>query len=163
SMTMVRRILTAVMKPRTTLFSIGLLGILWSASGGFSAITDGLNVSYGVPEKRPIWHTRALAVGLTLGIGALTIVRLGVMLVGPRFGEWLSGRLHLSPLWAAIWPSLHWTVAISFVVLAVELLYYLAPNVKQRFWSTLPGAVVAVLGWIGASYLLGIYFRHFAN
>jgi membrane protein len=47
--------------------------------------------------------------------------------------------------------------------LAVEALYYLAPNVKQRFWVTLPGAVLAVGCWIGMSYLLGIYFRGFAN
>ena len=36
-------------------------------------------------------------------------------------------------------------------------------NIKQRFLATLPGAVLAVACWIGLSYLLGIYFRHFAN
>jgi membrane protein len=35
--------------------------------------------------------------------------------------------------------------------------------VKQRFGATLPGAALAVGSWIGLSYLLGIYFRHFAN
>ena len=44
-----------------------------------------------------------------------------------------------------------------------ETPYLLAPNVKQRFLATLPGAVLAVGCWIGLSYLLGIYFRHFAN
>ena len=48
-------------------------------------------------------------------------------------------------------------------VLAVEAIYFLAPNVKQRFLATLPGAILAVSFWIGLSYLLGIYFRHFAN
>jgi membrane protein len=46
---------------------------------------------------------------------------------------------------------------------AVEAVYFLAPNVKQRFLATLPGAALAVGCWIGLSYLLGIYFRHFAN
>jgi len=41
-----------------------------------------------------------------------------------------------------------------------ETPYLLAPNVKQRFLATLPGAVLAVGCWIGLSYLLGIYFRH---
>ena len=50
-----------------------------------------------------------------------------------------------------------------FTIIAVEALYFLAPNVKQRFWATLPGAVVAVGCWIALSYLLGVYFRHFAN
>jgi membrane protein len=34
-------------------------------------------------------------------------------------------------------------------------------NVECRFVSTLPGALIAVGGWIGLSYLLGIYFRDF--
>lgn len=163
SMAMLRRILTKILKPHTALLSVGLLGTLWSASGGFTAIMDGLNVSYSVPEKRPIWWTRLLGIGLTFLIGSLMIVALGVMMVGPRFGEWMAAHLNVSPLWTVLWPPLHWAVAVAFAVLAVELLYYLCPNVKQRFWSTLPGAVVSVLTWIGASYLLGIYFRHFAN
>ncbi len=62
-----------------------------------------------------------------------------------------------------IYSALAWTIAVGFTVLAVEVLYFLAPNVKQRFLATLPGAVLAVGCWIGLSYLLGIYFRHFAN
>jgi membrane protein len=41
--------------------------------------------------------------------------------------------------------------------------YFLAPNVKQRFAATLPGAILAVGCWIALSYLLGLYFRQFAN
>ena len=53
-------------------------------------------------------------------------------------------------------------MAIGCTILAVELLYFVAPNVKQRFVSTLPGALIAVGGWIGLSYLLGIYFQDFS-
>ena len=35
------------------------------------------------------------------------------------------------------------------------------PDVKQRFRDSLAGAIVAVMTWIGLSYLLGLYFRHF--
>ena len=45
----------------------------------------------------------------------------------------------------------------------MEALYFLAPNVKQRFLATLPGAILAVGCWIAISDLLGLYFRHFAN
>jgi len=43
------------------------------------------------------------------------------------------------------------------------LLYFLAPNVKQRFGASLPGAIFAVVAWNGLSLLLSLYFRHFAN
>jgi membrane protein len=43
------------------------------------------------------------------------------------------------------------------------MVYFLAPNVKQRFMATLPGAVLSVGCWMGLSYLLGIYFRYFES
>jgi membrane protein len=100
---------------------------------------------------------------LTFVIGILLLVALGVMIVGPDFGQWLARKLHMSWLFAIAWPYIHWLVAVGFTVLSVEWLYFLAPNVKQRFLSTLPGAILSVACWIGLSYGLGVYFRNFAN
>jgi membrane protein len=124
---------------------------------------EALNVAYDVPETRPYWHTRALAIGLTFLIGLLMVVALAVMIVGPQFGAWLAGKVHLGPVFIAVWPYLRWGVSVAFTVIAVEVLYFVAPNVKQNFWRTLPGAAVAVVGWIGLSFLLGLYFRSVAH
>jgi membrane protein len=91
------------------------------------------------------------------------LVALSVMIVGPRFGGWVANRIHLSRLFVLVWPYIHWSVAIGFSILAVETLYFLAPNVRQRLRATLPGATLAVGCWIALSYLLGLYFRHFAS
>jgi membrane protein len=164
SMGLVRRVLSDVITPnRGTFLSFGILGTLWTASGGFAAAIEALNIAYDVEDDRPFWKTRPLAVGLALMTGALMLVALSVMIVGPRFGEWLAGRVHLSYLFVLLWPYLHWSIAIGFTILAVEALYFLAPNVKQRFLATLPGAILAVGCWLALSYLLGLYFRHFAN
>jgi membrane protein len=93
----------------------------------------------------------------------LLLVALGVLIVGPRFGEWLAAQFLLSKVFLLMWPFLHWGIAISFAIIAVEAVYFFAPNVKQRFAASLPGAVFSVTFWIGMSYLLGIYFRHFAH
>jgi len=164
SMGLVRRILADVVTPnRGAFLSFGILGTLWAASGGFSAAIEALNVAYDVQDDRPFWKTRPLAIGLALTIGGLLLLTLAVMILGPRFGEWLASRVHLSNVFVFLWPFIHWSIAIAFTILAVEALYYLAPNVKQRFLATLPGAMLAVGCWIALSYLLGFYFRHFAN
>lgn len=164
SMGLVRRVLADVVTPnKSTFLSFGILGTLWAASGGFAAAIEALNSAYEVQDDRPFWKTRPLAVGLAFMTGALLLLALSVMIVGPQFGEWLAGRVHLSFLFVLLWPYIHWTIAVGFTVMAVEILYYLAPNVKQRFLATLPGAILAVGCWIGLSYLLGIYFRQFAN
>jgi membrane protein len=164
SMGLVRRVLADVITPnRGAFLSFGILGTLWAASGGFSATIEALNVAYDVQDDRPFWKTRPLAIALAFIIGGLMLLALAVMIVGPRFGLWLAGRIHLSSVFVVLWPYIHWSVAVGFTVLAIEALYFLAPNVKQRFLATLPGAVVAVGCWIALSYLLGLYFRHFAN
>jgi membrane protein len=164
AMGLVRRVLADVISPnKGTFLSLGILGTLWAASGGFAAMIEALNIAYDVRDDRPFWKTRPLAVGLAFLTGALLLIALSVMVVGPRFGQWLAGRVHLSGLFVLLWPFIHWTIAIGFTVLAVEALYFLAPNVKQRLRATLPGAVVSVGCWITLSYLLGVYFRHFGN
>ena len=164
SMGLVRRVLSDVITPnRGTFLSVGILGTLWAASGGFSAAIEALNIAYEVQDDRPFWKTRPLAVGLALVTGALMLTAFSVMIVGPRFGEWLASRVHLTYLFVLLWPYIHWSIATAFTILAVEALYFLAPNVKQRFLATLPGAILAVGCWIALSYLLGLYFRHFAN
>jgi membrane protein len=164
SMGLVRRVLADVITPnRSAFLSFGLLGTLWAASGGFSAAIEALNIAYDVEDDRPFWKTRPLAIGLALMTGFLMLLALSVMIVGPRFGEWLAARVHLSNLFVLLWPLIHWSIAVGFTVLAVEALYFLGPNIKQRFLATLPGAVLAVGCWLALSYLLGLYFRHFAN
>ena len=164
AMGLVQRVLADVISPnKGTFLSLGILGTLWAASGGFAAMIEALNIAYDVRDDRPFWKTRPLAVGLAFLTGALLLTALSVMVVGPRFGQWLAGKVHLSGFFVLLWPFIHWTIAIGFTILAVEALYFLAPNVKQRLRATLPGAVVAVSCWIALSYLLGIYFRHFGN
>jgi membrane protein len=164
SMGVVRGILKDVISASSgALLSFGFIATLWSASGGFVGMIDALNVAYDVHETRPLWKTRLLAIGLTFAIGALMVTSLGVMIVGPRFGEWLAHMLYLDWAFALAWPTLRWVIAVGLTVLAVEVIYYVAPNVKQRFRCTLPGAVLAVGVWLLLSELLGVYFRDIAD
>lgn len=147
-MGVVRRVVSDVVTPnRGAFLSFGLLGTLWSSSGGFAAAIEALNIAYDVEETRPFWKTRPLAVGLTFLIGLLLLIALGIMIVGPRFGEWLSYRAHLSQLWVWVWPYIHWTLAVGFTVLAVEALYFSLPTGSRdsgplfpvQFWGSAAG------------------------
>jgi membrane protein len=143
--------------------SFGTLGLLWVASTAFDAAIEALDIAYDVKDNRPLWKTRLLALVLGGVCVGLWLAALAVMIVGPEFGLWLATRIPVSGKFVVFWPLIHWTVAVSFTVLAVEAVYFLAPKVRQRFLATLPGALLAVTSWITLSYTLGVYFRHFAN
>jgi len=164
SMGLVESVLRQVITPsRGKLLSFGILGAIWAASGGFSSMMEALNVAYDVREQRPFWKTRPLAVGLTFLIGLLLVIALALMLVGPNFGGWLATKVGLGSAFATLWPYLRWSIAIAFTVLSIELIYFLAPNIRQKFRKTLPGAAIAVGCWIFLSWALGVYFQHFAK
>jgi membrane protein len=163
-MSLVRSIVSDVVSHKHTHFlTLGLVFTIWTVSSGFAAMMDGLDVVYRVRETRPVWKTRPIALGLTLLAGSLLLVAVGLMVEGTYFGIWFTGRFDLNPALLAAWGFLRWGIAIVFAVLAVELLYHFGPDVKQRFRDSLTGAIVAVVTWIGLSYLLGSYFRHFEN
>jgi membrane protein len=148
---------------RGTWLSFGMIGTIWVASAGFAALIEALDIAYDAKDDRPYWKSRLLAIGLAAVTGTLLLVALATMIVGPRFGDWLAARFDVSAVFAMVWPVLRWAVAITFTVIAVEVVYFLAPNVKQRFGATLPGAIFSVAVWNALSFLLGIYFSHFAD
>ena len=90
AMGVVRGVLKDVLQGHPRLLSIGILGTVWAASGGFCAMIEALNVAYDVPETRPWWRVRSLALGLTFLISSFFIISLALMIVGPQFGNWLA-------------------------------------------------------------------------
>ena len=163
-MGLVRQITATVISPnRGVLFSFGLIGVLWSVTSGFSAMIEALNVAYDVPETRPFWKIRAVALLMALGVGGLFMTAVGVQIVGPDFGRWLAHHLGLGPLLRIIWPYLRWGVTAGFTIIAIVATYKVAPNVRQRLRQILPGALFAAVCWILLSFGLGVYFQNFAH
>jgi len=145
------------------LLSFGLLAALWTCSSAFTTMIEALNVAYDVPETRPMWRTRLLAFELTLLIGLLVAIAFAFMIVGPHFGRFLAAQLGISLEFAILWPLLQHVLAAILMVLAVEGLYFLAPDLKQGLDSSLPGAVFAVAAWILLSDGLSLYFQKFSH
>jgi membrane protein len=163
-MSLVRNIVSDVVDHKHLhFFTLGLIFTIWTVSSGFAALIDGLDVVYRVRETRPVWKTRPIALGLTLLAGSLLLAAVGLMVEGTSLGIWFTGRFGLNPAILTTWRFLRWGIAVASAVLAVELLYHFGPDVKQRFRDSLTGAIVAVMTWVGLSYLLGNYFRHFES
>ena len=100
-MSLVRSIVSDVVSHKHTHFlTLGLVFTIWTASSGFAAIIDGLDVVYRVRETRSVWKTRPIALGLTLLAGSLILVAVGLTVEGTTLGIWLAGghsrmqRLH---------------------------------------------------------------------
>ena len=163
AMKVVGRLLISILESRRHLLSLGILGAIWAASSGFNAMIVALNSAYQVKEARPFWRRQLVAIGLTIVVGAMVIVAMFLLFLGSQIGSWLACHVGMESALAAAWPYLRWIVVVGFTTIAVEVLYFLAPNTKQRFVAQIPGASVAVALWLASSFGLGLYLRSFAQ
>lgn len=63
---LVRTNIERVLELRGTAGVIGVLGLIWSASGLFGGLSRAINRAWDVQTPRPAWAERALAAGLVL-------------------------------------------------------------------------------------------------
>lgn len=163
AMKIVGTLLTSVFESNRRLLSFGILGAIWAGSTGFNAMVVSLNCAYQVKEARPLWRRQLVALGLTIVVGAMVLTALFLLFLGSQIGFWLASRIGVEAALAVAWPYVRWFAVVGFTTLSVEVLYFLAPNTKQRFLAQIPGASVAVVLWLASSFGLGWYLRSFAE
>jgi membrane protein len=147
--------------------TFGLAIALWAASAGFSAIQDSMNVAYKVKETRPYWKVRGAAVLISTLLSLLITAILGALLAADFFARLATVHVYhhaLAEIVAIAIRVVGWTVATGLLALLFALIYYWAPDVKQRRWHWLtPGGAIGILGWLLASIGLRVYLHFFNN
>lgn len=147
--------------------TFGIVAALWSASVGFSAIQDSLNVVYKVTETRSYLRARFSAIGVTLVLSVLVTLTLSTMLTSDLLVR--LARLHIDHAFlsgAAVVATrcLGWLIVMGLITLFFAVIYYWAPNVKKNCWRWLtPGSAVGILVWILASIGFRVYLYFFNN
>ncbi len=144
--------------------SVALLFTWWSASQGMLAIVEGLNIAYEVGESRPWWKKYLVASGLTIVCLLLFACALLLVIYGGRFSESVASHFGYGRFIAAIWKILTWLLLLAFVLMAFNILYVYAPNVRHRQWHWLmPGTVVGVTIWLLGSFGFRLYLSFYNN
>lgn len=147
--------------------TLSFLGAIWSASVGISAIQDTLNDVYKIPDSRSYLGARMEAIGITFVVATVIALSLGCMFSGNFVVGILEGIFAGSAtrtLIAIGIRALSWIIAAALLVLAFALIYYWAPDWRERRWRYLtPGTAIGVAGWIVASVILRLYLHFFNN
>lgn len=146
-----------------TVVGVAAVTALWSASRGMYGILRGLNAIYGVSEDRGYLYTRGISVVYTF----LFFLVLLVTLVLHVFGNTIIGMLTMVDNKVLIFLidliDLRFFLLLILQSLIFTLMFMALPNKRNRFWNSLPGGVLASLGWLVYSDLYSIYVEHFSN
>jgi membrane protein len=147
--------------------TFGFVFAVWSASVGFSAIQDSLNIVYRVKETRSYFAARLSAIGVTILLMALVTMMLASMLGADLLARLAYLHIYhhfLAAIAVYAVRGISWIFTIVLLTLFFAVIYYFAPDVKTSHWHWLtPGAAFGIVGWIAASIGLRIYVHLFNN
>lgn len=143
---------------------LGIVGAVWSASGYVGAFGRAMNRIYEIEEGRPVWKLRPLQLLITLGGLVLAAAAAFLLAVSGPVASAVGSAIGVGDVALTAWSILRWPIIVIFMTLAVATLYFATPNVKQpKFRWMSVGAGVAIITWIVASVLFGLYVTNFSS
>ena len=145
------------------LLTFGLIVAVWSSSTAMTAIIGALNRAYDIVEWRPWWQMRVIAIALTFGLAAFILLSLLLVMAGPSIARAVAGWFGLGEGMMALSWYLHWPLAFLLVVLAVDLVYYFAPNADTEWVWITPGSVLATGLWFLTSLGFKVYLNRLGS
>ncbi|WP_409297008.1 YihY/virulence factor BrkB family protein [Peribacillus sp. SCS-26] len=163
TMAMIEQELTRVLNGSGKLLSLGIIGTVWSASAGMNAIVRSFNKAYRIKDGRHFALSRLLSILFTLGMMIVFIIALLFPVFGRQIGILLADYFGMSEEFLSVWNLCRWVIS-GFVLLVIfMMIYWLAPSIKLKCLTVLPGAVFATIGWISVSYAFSIYVEKVAH
>ncbi|AFM15010.1 putative membrane protein [Mycolicibacterium chubuense NBB4] len=140
------------------------LAALWTASGYVGAFGRAVNRIYEVGEGRPMWKLRPLQLVLTLAGLVLAAAVAFMLAVSGPVADAVGSAIGLGSAAQTAWSIVKWPVILVCVSLAVAILYYATPNVRQpKFVWLSVGSAIAILVWVVASIGFGFYVSNFGS
>ncbi len=157
------QIITALndFRTKTGVFAIvGVLGLIWTGSGLFSAIENGLNSLYPC-KSRGFLKQKLMSIGMVIifAVMALPLVASGSLLSLLQSVPGLPGWLHggVAGLLLQVGAGI---VDASILFGAI---YYVVPNRRQHVRDIIPGAITAGVVFEALTLLFPLYFRIVSN
>ena len=152
--------LLEVQKQQATLSVVGVISMLWAASGFFSTLIHHINRAWPMVKLRSIVSNRLFAIGM---IGSMVLL-LFLSLVSTTVVNYLPNLILLfgEPYaWmfdAGVQAGLR-VIPWLFTFLLFIAMYRWVPNKVVHWKAALPGALIITLVWELAKFLFTIYLK----
>ena len=149
----------------TSGITLGLSAVtaLWSAGKGMYGIISGLNAVYERQEDRGYFRLRFLSVIYTFAFLLVLILTLGLHVFGTKLLMLLQRASHPFFRFLLEMIDLRFFFLLILQTGIFTVLYTVLPNGRNRFFDSLPGALLASSGWLIFSDLYSVYVEHFAH
>lgn len=142
---------------------VSVLTLLWSSSKGIYALLTGLNAIYDVQEDRSYLYTRSISVVYALLFLVVLVLTLVLHVFGNTILDLIYGIQNPVVMFLVDLIDLHGILLITLQTLLFTGIYMVLPNKRYGFWESLPGALLAAIGWSVFSSVYSTYVTYFTK
>ena len=141
--------------------AVGLVTLLYGATGMFVALQKALNAIWGVKPKPKneylkMLRDRIFSLGLILVIGFLLLTSLLLTAMITAFVGWIE--YYLPAFMVDVIQLLNFIISLGLITVLFALIYKYLPDVKIQWNSVWIGAFVTAILFVIGKSALGIYF-----
>jgi membrane protein len=154
-------LVTTAAQKRTGTFAtiIGIVVMLFGASGVFGELKDALNTIWGVVIKPGrtllrLIHDRFLSFSMVLSVGFLLLVSLLLNAILTALSKYINWML---PLPALAWQTLDFVGSFGVITVLFAMIFKILPNVRLGWHDVWMGAAVTSLLFVLGKFLIGFY------
>ena len=156
--------LEAVLKVRGALGVFAVVGLLWSGSAIFGAVSRAVNRAWDVHVDRPFFISKPRQLGMALGVGVLFLGSLSIVALVRGTGRLMELDIPgLGPVVDWLAPILLQGSSFMLTVMMFLLVYKFMPNTRTYWQYIWPGAVLAGGMFELAKNMFVIYLSKFAS
>lgn len=155
------RLMEIASGPPQGLLTLAIVGAIWTASSAVEGLRTILNRAYRVATPPAyIWRRLLSILQFFIITGVITIAMLG-LIIAPAVWDSLQDYVAIEKVLHPVWTYFRYLLVFSILFLCVATFYYILPNIKQRWRSVVPGALIVVVAWGLAGTLLTTYLSNF--
>jgi len=141
------------------LLTIGIVATLWTASSGMQAVRSALNRSYGIERGLPFWKARIKVTLFTVIVGGGIVAAFSSVIIMPYLWRLLETNVGVGQEVLWLRNSVRYGTAFVALTFLYALLYGWLPDIRQRLYTVVPGAVVGAALWVGTAATLSYTLR----
>ena len=142
---------------------VAAMTALWSASRGVYGLLQGLNAIYGVSENRGYFYTRAISVVYMFLFLLVLLLTLFLHVFGGTLLNMLTMVDNSVVIFLVDLIDFRFFLLLVLQSVIFTAMFMTLPNKRNRFLDSLPGGVLASLGWLVFSDLYSIYVENFSS
>ncbi len=157
-------IIDIVTRPRSSLLILNLILTLYFSTNGVNSLIEAFNNTYHALETRSSFKQYLVSILIVLINSFLLIIAIGLITFGSALLSWvLPDSIQNSVMVVFLLQLLRWLIILGLLLMAISLIYYLAPVKQKSFRFFSPGSMLATFLIVITTLGFNFYVDHFSS